>query len=54
MQKLRFIKGLLIGSAFSALFWIGLYKAITSISPEDAPQEQHLLKIERTVSKASL
>ncbi|MEM6964801.1 MAG: hypothetical protein AAF573_08560 [Bacteroidota bacterium] len=54
MQKLRFIKGLLIGSIFSAFFWVGIYKLVSSVTANEDAQRQQLYRVERTVSKASL
>jgi len=42
MQKFSFIKGLIIGGIISAIFWIGTYKAVTSLTQEETqtPQEE--------------
>ncbi len=41
MQKLSFIKGLLIAGVFSSMFWIGAYYVLTSDSTIQAPEEIH-------------
>lgn len=40
MRKLSAIKGILIGSIFSAMFWIGTYAVVSSFDNEEIPQEQ--------------
>lgn len=40
MQKLSFIKGLLIGGIFSAFFWVGAYYTVSTILDNHTSQEQ--------------
>lgn len=40
MKNLKFIKGLVIGSVFSAMFWVGTYQAVSTLMTDDSPQEQ--------------
>jgi len=59
MQKLSFIKGLLIGTIFSATFWVGAYQLVTNLSQEEAPKEHSIQPIqesntEMNTAKASI
>jgi len=42
MQKLSFIKGLIIGTLFSAFFWLGAYQAVTVLTENETQQEQEI------------
>lgn len=42
MQKLSFIKGLTLGTLFSAFFWLGAYQAVNFLTEEEIPQEQNI------------
>lgn len=42
MQKLSFIKGLTIGTLFSAFFWLGIYQAVNTLTENNIPQEQNI------------
>lgn len=53
MQKLSFIKGLTIGTIFSAFFWFGAYQAVTILTDDEIPQEQNIEISEVTEVRAS-
>ncbi len=54
MQKLSFIKGLIMGTIFSAFFWFGAYQAVTFLTEEEIPQEQNIEIPEAIEVRASL
>jgi uncharacterized membrane protein YciS (DUF1049 family) len=54
MQKLSFIKGLTIGTFFSAFFWIGAYQAVTSLTRNDISQEQNIENFDVTSDVARI
>lgn len=55
MQKFSFLKGLIIGGVLSAIFWIGTYKAVSSLTQEDTqtPQEE-IIEHEATPLEATI
>ena len=53
MKKLSFIKGLTIGTLFSAFFWFGTYQAVTSLTQNETPQDQNIESSEVTEVRAS-
>ena len=44
MQKLSFIKGLVIGAIFSATFWIGAYQLFTNLSHEEEIPAENIIQ----------
>lgn len=54
MQKLSFIKGLAIGTLFSAIFWFGAYQAFSNISNDDVSQDQNIETTDIKIVRASL
>ena len=53
MQKLSFIKGLVIGTLFSAFFWLGAYQVVTSFNDNEIPQNKKIETSEVTEVRAS-
>ena len=53
MKKLSFIKGLAIGTLFSAFFWIGAYQAVNNLTQNDTPLEQNIEDSNITEVRAS-
>ena len=53
MQKLSFIKGLTIGTLFSAFFWFGAYQVVSNVNSDETPQEQNIEISEVTEVRAS-
>ena len=53
MKKLTFIKGLAFGTLFSALFWVGAYQAISSLTQNETPQELPTEEVTITEVRAS-
>ena len=55
MQKFSFLKGLIIGGIFSAIFWVGTYKAVSSLTQEDTPTPQEdIIEQEATPLEAAM
>lgn len=51
MQKLSFIKGLVIGAIFSATIWVGAYQLFTNLNQEETPKENIIQPIQQSNSK---
>lgn len=54
MQKLSFIKGLLIGGIFSAFFWVGAYYAVSNVLDHHTSQEQSQTQSSAMTVRATL
>lgn len=53
MQKLSFIKGLIVGTLFSAIFWLCAYHTVNRLTKDHIPQEQNIEIPEVTEVRAS-
>jgi len=53
MKKFSFLKGLLIGGLFSALFWIGIFQVFNNSSDSESTQIETITTDEPVEVKAS-